>query len=77
MISRDFIKGSHESEGDTKTIVVVVDGFSNLTRFIGFTECATTSNVAQAFAQDVWNLHGLAEHKIFDRESKQMCSFCT
>ena len=68
-ISVDFITQIPNSTGNT-LIIVVVARFTKMAHFIGLQENATAKEVAEAFLQQVWKLHGLSSEISLDRDAK-------
>src|SRR5437588_11683706 len=54
----DFIVVLPESERKTQ-IIVVVDRFTKMAHFVPLLETATATDVARAFTQEIWKIHGL------------------
>ena len=67
-ISIDIIVGLPESQGYTK-IWVIVDRFSKMAHFIPLTTEVFIKELALIFLQNVWQLHGLPESIISDRDT--------
>ena len=68
-ISTEFITQLPESQGKTQ-ILVVVDRFTKMARFIGLHENATEKDVADTFLGEVRKLHGLPTEIISDKDAK-------
>ena len=65
-ISMDFIDGLPNSNGNT-TIFVVVDRLSKYAHFIALSHPYTATEVAQAFFDNVFRLHGMPKSIVCDR----------
>lgn len=66
-ISLDFVEGLPRSEGKD-SIIVVIDRFTKYAHFIALTHPYTASEVAKAFFNTIYRLHGLPEKIISDRD---------
>jgi hypothetical protein len=75
-ISMDFIVALPESEGFDK-IWVVVDRLSKMAHFIPLKSghAAPTTELAKAFAKEIWRLHGLPSEILSDRDSQFTSGF--
>ena len=67
MVSMDFIEGLPRS-GAANCLLVVVDRFSKFAHFIPLLHPFTAPQVAQAFLDNVYRLHGLPTHIVSDRD---------
>lgn len=67
IISMDFIEGLPRS-ASYNSIMVVVDKFSKYAHFVLLAHPFTTFQVAQAFVNNIFKLHGLPQSIIFDRD---------
>jgi len=67
IVSLDFIEGLPVSDR-CDVIMVVIDKFSKYGHFIPLAHPFTTLQVAQAFMNHVYKLHGLPQSLIFDRD---------
>ena len=66
-ISMDVIERLPKSQG-YDTILVVIDRFTKFGHFIRLTHPFTAKEVAQAFLDNIYKLHGLPESIITDRD---------
>ena len=66
-ISMDFIEGLPRSRGKD-TIFVVMDRFSKYSHFIALTHPFSSMDVAQAFLDNIYKLHGLPKTIVSDRD---------
>nr|XP_027124372.1 uncharacterized protein LOC113741087 [Coffea arabica] len=66
-IATDFIEKLPKSQG-YDTILVVIDRFTKFGHFIRLTHPFTAKEVAQAFLDNIYKLHGLPESIITDRD---------
>lgn len=66
-ISMDFVEGLPNSFGNS-VIMVVVDRLTKAAHFIALAHPYTASDVAQAFLDNIYKLHGLATTIISDRD---------
>lgn len=67
MVSMDFVEGLPQS-GRFNCILVVVDKFSKYSHFIPLAHPFSASQVATAYVDQVYKLHGLPESIISDRD---------
>jgi hypothetical protein len=67
MISVDFIEGLPRS-GATNCLMVIVDRFSKFAHFIPLSHSFSAQQVAQAFLDNIYRLHGLPTTIISDRD---------
>lgn len=65
VLSMDFIEGLPRS-GHANCLLVVVDRFSKFAHFIPLSHPFTAQQVAQAFLDNIYRLHGLPTHIISD-----------
>ena len=68
-IAVDFIAQLPESQGQSH-IMVVVDGFTKMVHFIGFTTNGTAKDVADSLLKEVWKLDGLLSEIVSDMNPK-------
>jgi hypothetical protein len=70
-ISMDFIVALPESDGYDK-IWVIVDRLTKMAHFIPLTsgDPSPVSELAKAFAKEIWRLHGLSSEILSDRDSQ-------
>jgi hypothetical protein len=70
-ISMDFIVALSEADGYDK-IWVIVDRLTKMAHFIPLTsgDPSPVSELAKAFAKEIWRLHGLSSETLSDRESQ-------
>lgn len=73
-ISMDFIDGLPPSEGKT-VIFVVVDRLSNYAHFIALSHPYSAAQVALAFMENVFKLHGMPSSIVCDRDVVFTSSF--
>ena len=66
-ISADFITKLLLAQG-YDSILVVVDRFTKMAHFVPTTEKTTAEGLARLFRDNVWQLHGLPESIISDRD---------
>jgi hypothetical protein len=67
MISMDFIEGLPRS-GAANCLLVVVDRLSKFTHFIPLSHPFTAQQVAQLFLDNIYRLHGMPMHIVFDHD---------
>jgi len=73
-VSMDFIKGLHKSFGK-EVIFVVVDRFSKYAHFPALSHPFSTMDVAQAYLDHVFKLHGWPKSIISDRDRVFLSDF--
>lgn len=66
-VSMDFIEGLPKSE-KKDSIMVVVDRLIKYGHFIALTHPYTATDVARAFFDTIYRLHGLPEKIVSDRD---------
>lgn len=66
-VSLDFIEGLPHSSG-FDCILVVVDKFSKYAHFVALAHPFTAFDVALAYLNNIYKLHGLPQHLISDRD---------
>lgn len=71
-VSLDFIEGLPKS-GGYDAIMVVVDKFTKFAKFIPLSHPFTAYSVAQAFIQQIYDVFGMPQMIISDRELFYMC----
>jgi len=75
-ISMDFIVGLPNSDGYTKMWVIVAR-FSKMAHFITVRTDEHITELASTFIKEMWNLYGLPESIVSDRDTRFMFKFWT